>query len=124
MQTPKVISNKDARRILLHTHGLSLSSPKRLVSPALLQLIKHIGFVQVDSINTVERAHHMVLFARHQNYRQDQLVHLLEHERSVFENWTHDAAMIPTVFYPDWKLRFARERERLRPVLTIRQPRL
>lgn len=116
MQTPQVISNKDARRILLHSHGLSLAPPKRLLSSALLQLIEHIGFVQVDSINTVERAHHMVLFSRHQSYRQDQLAHLLEHERSVFENWTHDAAMIPAVFYPYWKPRFARERERLRTV--------
>jgi uncharacterized protein YcaQ len=116
MQTPKVISNKDARRILLHSHGLSLTSSKRLVSSALLQLIEHIGFVQVDSINTVERAHHMVLFARHHHYRQSQLVNLLEHERSVFENWTHDASMIPTAFYPYWKPRFMRERERLRTV--------
>ena len=30
----------------------------------LAALIDRIGFVQVDSINTVERAHHMILFAR------------------------------------------------------------
>jgi uncharacterized protein YcaQ len=114
MQTPMAISNKEARHLLLYVYGLSLTPPKPLTPPALLQLIEHIGFVQVDSINTVERAHHMILFARNQTYRPQQLTHLLEHERSVFENWTHDAAMIPTGFYAYWKPRFARERERLR----------
>jgi uncharacterized protein len=116
VQTPMAISNKEARHLLLHVYGLSLTPHQYLTSPALLQLIEHIGFVQVDSINTVERAHHMILFARNQTYRQQQLTHLLEHERAVFENWTHDAAMIPTGFYAYWKPRFARERERLRTV--------
>jgi len=39
---------------------------------------------------------------------------LLEHERALFENWTHDAAIIPIQFYRYWTLRFAREQERLR----------
>jgi uncharacterized protein YcaQ len=114
MQTPLSISNQEARRLLLYVHGLSFAPHKPLTWPALLQLIEHVGFVQVDSINTVERAHHMILFARNQTYRQSQLTHLLEDERAVFENWTHDAALIPTTLYRYWKPRFAHERERLR----------
>jgi hypothetical protein len=56
----------------------------------------------------------MILFARNQTYRQKDLKHLLERERSLFENWTHDASIIPTRFYPFWRHRFQRERERLR----------
>jgi uncharacterized protein YcaQ len=84
-----------------------------LTSTGLLELIELLGYVQVDSINTIERAHHLILFARHPDYRQDQLAHLIEHERALFENWTHDAAVIPMRFYPYWKPRFAREQERL-----------
>jgi len=56
----------------------------------------------------------MILFARNQTYRAEQLTHLLEKDRSLFEHWTHDAAVIPTVFYPYWRHRFLREQASLR----------
>jgi uncharacterized protein YcaQ len=114
MPTPLRISNAEARRLLLHLHGLSQPPQRALTPQGLLELIERIGFVQVDSINTLERAHHMILFARDPAYRQAQLAHLLENERTLFENWTHDAAVIPMAFYPFWKPRFEREQERLR----------
>ena len=90
---------------------------------ALLELIERIGFVQVDSIRTVERAHHMILFARHPRYRPEQLAALLEDDRSLFENWTHDASIIPSRFYPHWHHRFTRECERLRKQWQKNRPR-
>ncbi len=72
-------------------------------------MIRSLGFVQVDSINTVARAHHMILFARNQTYKPEQLTHLLETDRGLFEHWTHDAAVIPTEFYPYWRHRFKRD---------------
>jgi uncharacterized protein YcaQ len=33
--------------------------------------------------------------------------------RATFEHWTHDASIIPMAFYPHWRLRFARDRDRL-----------
>ena len=90
---------------------------------ALLELIERIGFVQVDSIRTVERAHHMILFARHSRYRPEQLAALLEGDRSLFENWTHDASIIPSRFYPHWHHRFTRECERLRKQWQKNRPR-
>ena len=114
MHTITHISNQDARRLLLYLHGLSGAPSRQLTGPGLLDLVMHMGFVQVDSINTIERAHHMILFARNLTYRQGQLAHLLETERALFENWTHDAAIIPMQFYHYWTLRFDREQERLR----------
>ena len=62
----------------------------------------------------MERAHHLILFSRNHNYRHGQLGHLLERQAALFENWTHDASIIPTRFYPYWMCRFAKERETLR----------
>lgn len=76
-------------------------------------LIQRLGFVQVDSINIVERAHHMILFARRQSYRPAHLAPLLERDRTMFEHWTHDAAIIPTAFYPHWQVKFAQDAVRL-----------
>ncbi|MHA1600866.1 MAG: winged helix-turn-helix domain-containing protein [Alphaproteobacteria bacterium] len=109
-----LIRNRDARRLFLHLQGLSRPPRERLSRDGLRDLIEQIGFVQIDSINTVERAHHQILFSRNQTYRQKHLKALHERDRAVFENWTHDAALIPCAFYPYWQHRFMRERERLR----------
>ena len=100
-----------ARRLVLHLQGLSEPGRGRLSRDGLLEIIERIGFVQVDSISTVERAHHMILLARHRGYRPEFLRRLLEDEVRLFEHWTHDvAAILPLRFYPYWKLRFERER--------------
>ncbi len=109
-----VISNRQARRLLLASAGLLDDPGRRFDDDCLLDLVERMGFVQVDSINTVERAHHQILFSRNQNYRQAQLARLIEGEAALFENWTHDAAIIPSRFYPYWHHRFARERDSLR----------
>src|SRR3546814_1148371 len=56
----------------------------------------------------------MILFARNQTYRKTQLARLHERDGLLFENWTHDAAIIPSRFFPYWKRRFVREEARLR----------
>jgi len=109
-----VIDNRSARNLFLTRHALS-ETPRRKQSRAdLLSLIERIGFVQVDSINTVARAHDMILFARNQTYRPGHLKTLLESDRALFENWTHDAAIIPTRLFPYWRPRFARSAERIK----------
>ncbi|NIA69052.1 winged helix-turn-helix domain-containing protein [Pelagibius litoralis] len=111
---PRIIDNRSARRLFLQRQGLSDSPYRKIGDPDLLALIERLGFVQVDSIQTVERAHHMILFARNQTYRHKQLSRLIEKEAELFENWTHDASIIPSRFFPYWKRRFAVRGEMLR----------
>jgi uncharacterized protein YcaQ len=114
MSSPRLVDNRTARRLFLERQGLAFPPRRRLDDAGLLTLIEHLGFVQLDSIQTVERAHHMILFARNQTYRQAQLHRLIERDAALFENWTHDAAVIPSRYFPYWKARFAREEARLR----------
>lgn len=104
------LDNRAARRLFLHRHALS--DPP--AGEDLLALVRRLGFVQVDSINTVERAHHMILWSRRPGYRPAALARALERDRSLFEHWTHDASVIPAEFFPHWRLRFARDAARLR----------
>jgi uncharacterized protein YcaQ len=108
-----VLSNTAARRLFLACHGLSdpLSGPAR--GDDLLGLIDRIGFVQVDSINTVARAHEMILWSRRRAYRPEHLKALLERRRSLWEHWTHDASILPVGCFGHWKHRFARDRAAL-----------
>jgi uncharacterized protein YcaQ len=109
-----VLANRPARHLFLDRHALSErpSGPAR--GAALAGLIDRLGFVQVDSINTVARAHDMILWSRRQTYRPEALKHLLERDRALFEHWTHDAAILPVALFPHWRHRFDRDAERLR----------
>ncbi|MBY5622895.1 winged helix-turn-helix domain-containing protein [Rhizobium leguminosarum] len=101
-----LLSNSAARRVFLAKQGLSAPPNRALTKAGLLQLIDELGFVQVDSIQTVERAHHQILFSRNQTYRREHLKALLEKERALFEHWTHDASILPSAFFVYWKHKF------------------
>jgi len=75
----------------------------------MLKIIRGLGFVQLDSINTVARAHDLILFTRKARYMPTALKTLYEQDRGLFEHWTHDAAVIPMEFYPYWQLRRVRD---------------
>lgn len=113
MAAVPLLRNADARRLFLHLHGLSGTPTGPGRGDDLYQVIHQLGFVQLDSINTVCRAHHMILHARRQAYRPKHLDPLLEKDRKIFEHWTHDASVIPTEFFPHWRLKFARNGEKL-----------
>lgn len=106
------LSNATARHLFLHHHALTAPRHGLAKGRDLADLIDQIGFVQVDSITTVARAHHMILWARRHSYRPPALTRLLEQDRSLFEHWTHDASILPTALFPQWKHRFARDASR------------
>ena len=111
------LTNTQARQLILHLQGLTHPPHKSYGADGLEDLIGQLGFVQQDSIRWVERAHHMTLFARNQTYRPKHLEKL--HEGGVlFENWTHDASLIPSGFWCYWKHKFARDEARLRGKFT------
>ena len=103
----------DARRLLLHAHALLDDPATRPGSTprSVARLVEALGFVQIDTISTVERAHHLILAARMHNYRFSSLSGALEGKRpALFEHWTHDASVIPLKWYPHWRFRFDRYR--------------
>lgn len=107
------ISNKQARHIWLHTQGLS-SAPTGPATPTrLMEIIKRLGFVQLDTLQIVSRAHHHILWSRNQNYREPMLDKLLTSDRALFEHFTHDASVLPMEFYPHWQRNFARRERRM-----------
>ena len=113
MTAVPVLTNDIARRIFLDRHALAEPPTGPAKGADLAALIDRIGFVQVDSINTVARAHHMILWSRRQSYQPQDLARLLERDRALFEHWTHDASILPVALFPHWQHRFARDRARL-----------
>ncbi len=100
----------DARALLMHGQGL-LADPSRRATPAQVHnMIEHMGFVQVDTINVAVRAHEHILLSRFHDFTLPSLTGLLERDRTMFEHWTHDASIIPTRWFAHWKHRFNRYR--------------
>ena len=102
-----------ARRLFLGAQGLLAPAPGG-DRPALLRLIRRLGFVQIDTIHVIERAQHLTLFSRMPGYRPEQLQTLAEQDRAVFEAFTHDASLVPTEWYEHWRPRFRRDHVRIR----------
>lgn len=104
------IDNKQARRLWLRSQGLAAAPTGAL---DLLAMITELGFVQLDSIQVVARAHHHILWSRNQHYREPMLDRLLADDRAVFEHFTHDAAILPMQFLPYWQRQFHRKKAQL-----------
>ncbi len=102
------ISNKDARRLWLNRQGLAAQPTGPL---DLAQIVEALGFVQLDTIRIIARAHDHILWSRNQKYREGMLDDLVK-DRLAFEHFTHDASVLPMQSYPYWRRQFGRMREK------------
>ena len=71
--------------------------PTKSTGPAIaatLSAIEHLGYVQIDTISVIQRAHHHTLWNRNPRYLPAQLDQLIA-DRKVFEYWSHAAAYLP-----------------------------
>ena len=94
------ISNRDARRLWL-AQMLLTAGP---VNP--LEIVRGLGFLQIDTIRNVVRAQDHILWSRAgARYREEDVWRHLA-SRALFEHFTHDASLIPAEVLPDWSRRF------------------
>lgn len=112
MSSSFIIPNERARALILARSGLA-GVRQEGGAAALAPLIGMLGYVQLDSIRIVERAHHHILYSRHTSYRPRHLDRLQAKTPALFEHWTHDASLIPLEHYPHWSHRFAQTRSRV-----------
>ncbi len=93
------LSVAQARRLHLAAQGL-LRPPRRRARPAdLLEAVRRMAVLQLDSIHVVARSHHLVLHSRVGDYRPEWLDDLLAGGR-LFETWAHEACLAPVEDHP------------------------
>lgn len=95
MKAPLTLSRAEARRIWLRAQRLDSREPFGSGPAATRAAIEHLGYVQIDTINVIERCHHHILFSRIPHYRRADLVAAQSGEKSVFEYWTHALSYVP-----------------------------
>lgn len=93
------ISMQAARRILLQAQLLDGRTRTGRGREGVAQVVDHLGYVQIDTISVIERAHHQVLWTRIPGYRPEHLHQAHARERSVFEYWGHAASYLPMSDY-------------------------
>jgi uncharacterized protein YcaQ len=82
------------RSLTLESQGLTKSYPFGNGKDAVLKALEHLGYLQIDSLSIVERAHHHTLWTRIPDYKTEYLNELVE-ERKIFEYWFHAASYLP-----------------------------
>jgi uncharacterized protein len=106
------LTKTKARRIWLRAQRLDTPVPFGDGPQATAAAVEHLGYVQIDTINVIERSHHHILWNRIPAYRRADLRHAQSVDKSVFEYWTHALSYVPSsdlrFFIPAMK-RHARE---------------
>jgi len=95
MEAPARIPRSLARAIWLHAQRLDTDAPFGSGPGATPRAVRHLGYVQIDTIHVIERCHHHILYTRIPDYRPEHLDQAQAVERSVFEYWTHALAYLP-----------------------------
>lgn len=99
MSKPIEISNAQARAIWLGAQRLNTREPFGGGADAVCRAVEHLGYVQIDTINVIERCHHHILFTRIPAYERQHLHQLQSVDKSVFEYWTHALSYVPVQDY-------------------------
>jgi uncharacterized protein YcaQ len=113
------IAKPAARRIWLRAQGLDPPGAFGTGSEAVHAVIRHLGYVQIDTINVIERCHHHILWSRLPEYRREDLRAAQSLDRSVFEYWTHALSYIAVEDLPFFLL--AMRAHRLAPKDSLAQ---
>ncbi|MCX7021443.1 MAG: winged helix DNA-binding domain-containing protein [bacterium] len=107
------LSESQARRLALKCQLLDGDAGLPPGREGALNCVERLGYVQIDTVNVIERAHHHTLWTRLPDYRPEYLDALLALDRKIFEYWGHAMCYLPLAdfrFYlgkmrsfPDWQ---------------------
>ena len=88
------LSSQQARKLVLLAQRLPPAKQTGTAIAATLTAIEHLGYIQIDTISAIQRAHHHTLWNRNPRYKSSHLDQLLV-DKQIFEYWSHAAAYQP-----------------------------
>ncbi|MBN2416861.1 YcaQ family DNA glycosylase [bacterium] len=89
------VSPEEARARVLHSQLLDRERGAFAGKAGVLAIVNQLGYVQIDTISAVRRAHHHVLWTRQRDYDGSMLLELQMQDRAVFEYWGHAMSYMP-----------------------------
>jgi len=116
------LNKLQARRIWLRAQRLDSAEPFGAGPQATAAAVAHLGYVQIDTINVIERCHHHILWNRIPQYQRSDLRHAQSIDKSVFEYWTHALSYVPAADFRFFLPAMRRHRREGHRWLTSVQP--
>lgn len=107
MENITTLSLNEARNLALRNQ-LLLNPHKASTKKDLLNIIEQLGYIQIDTISIVERAHKHILWTRFPGFKEELLSDLIDKDKKVFEYWDHAAAFMPM---KNFRFAFFRKRQ-------------
>ncbi len=102
------ISAAQARRIAIAAQGFTFKEAQP-GTRQLLSAIRHLGAVQIDSVNVLIRTQYLPLYSRFGAYDRALFERLAYRSpRKLLEYWAHEASFVPMERYPLFRWRMAR----------------
>jgi uncharacterized protein YcaQ len=98
------LSSDAARALMVAAQALSRRPDQAATKADLLQVIRRMGALQIDTIHVVARSPYLVLWSRLGDYQPRWLDELLA-EGALFEYWSHEACFLPIEDYPLYRHR-------------------
>lgn len=95
---PDSLGIDQARKLVIQSQRLFAPTRTGRAIDVTRDVVRRIGYVQIDTISVIERAHHHTLWNRNPRYRHDHLDRLVA-EGGVFEYWAHAASYLPMEDY-------------------------
>ena len=94
MKKRTILSKEEATSIALASQGLAGDKNFGKGKTATFNAILHLGYVQLDTLSVVARAHHHIIHTRTRSHEENFLNDLMR-EKRIFEYWSHAAAYLP-----------------------------
>ena len=101
--SPPVFALRAVAALFLERQHLDRPRARRLTATSLARFAEDAGGIQVDSINVVDRAHHLTLWSRFGPYDRAALERLIYRRRVLFEYWAHVACLVSAAHFPAWR---------------------
>jgi len=98
-RSARLISAGRARRLIIQSQGLDGGWKLPPGPEGVTGVVERLGYVQIDTIAVVQRAHEHILWSRRPDYCPQMLHQLQAVDRRVFEYWTHAASYVPMADY-------------------------
>ncbi len=100
------MTNDQARRIALAAQGFARPRPiGRIDVRHFRRVLNHVGLLQLDSVNVLERSHYLPMFSRLGPYDRAVLDRWTTSSGEIFEYWGHEASLIPVDRYSTFRFR-------------------
>ena len=91
---PPTVSRRAVAALFLERQWLDRPRARRLASSTLAELAASTCGIQIDSVNVVDRAHHVTLWSRFGEYDRARLEAMIYKKRVLFEYLTHVACLV------------------------------